>query len=150
MSLSLRLKSSAANGSRSRASSSRHSSVSISLYSRFDSTLTPLSAVGILAGKFYSLSTVSFIVCFALLQFFFNFGANATTYAYPAEVFPTKFRATAHGVSAAAGKAGAIISALAFNELSESVGTPVVLWSASASFSFSSDFECGNLMGFGD
>lgn len=55
---------------------------------------------------------------------------------YPAEVFPTKFRASAHGISAAAGKAGAIISALAFNSLSESIGTDKVLWSASFSSFF--------------
>ena len=48
---------------------------------------------------------------------------------YPAELFPTRYRAFAHGISAAAGKAGAIISALAFNTLSEKVGTPIVLWS---------------------
>jgi len=46
------------------------------------------------------------------------------------QVFPTRFRATAHGISAAAGKAGAIISALAFNTLSKKVGTPIILWSA--------------------
>ncbi|KAE9392304.1 phosphate transporter [Gymnopus androsaceus JB14] len=77
---------------------------------------------------FNTLSHAAFIVNFALLQFFFNFGANATTYCYPAEVFPTRFRAFAHGISAACGKAGAIISSLAFNSLSEAVGTPVVLW----------------------
>ncbi|KAF8960551.1 major facilitator superfamily domain-containing protein, partial [Flammula alnicola] len=66
--------------------------------------------------------------CFAFLQFFFNFGANTTTYCYPAEVFPTHFRATAHGISAAAGKWGAIISALAFNTLSKRIGTPAILW----------------------
>ncbi|KAI0930998.1 hypothetical protein AcV7_005029 [Taiwanofungus camphoratus] len=85
--------------------------------------------LGILAGKFYTLSTAAFVVNFAFLQFFFNFGANATTYCYPAEVFPTRFRATAHGISAASGKVGAIISALAFNSLSTSIGTPDVLWS---------------------
>ncbi|KAK7451004.1 hypothetical protein VKT23_012681 [Stygiomarasmius scandens] len=84
--------------------------------------------LGILAGRFTELGTAGFIVCFALLQFFFNFGANTTTYCYPAEVFPTRFRAFAHGISAAAGKAGAIISALAFNELSQDIGTPAVLW----------------------
>ncbi|ESK86257.1 inorganic phosphate transporter [Moniliophthora roreri MCA 2997] len=84
--------------------------------------------LGILAGKFNSLSHASFIVCFTFLQFFFNFGANTTTYCYPAELFPTRFRAFAHGISAAAGKAGAIISALAFNELSKDIGTPAVLW----------------------
>ncbi|KAI0783511.1 major facilitator superfamily domain-containing protein [Abortiporus biennis] len=84
--------------------------------------------LGILAGNFYRLSQPAFIVCFAFLQFFFNFGANATTYCYPAELFPTKYRAFAHGISAASGKAGAIISALAFNSLSKDIGTPKVLW----------------------
>ena len=32
--------------------------------------------VGVLAGNFHSLSKPAFIVCFAFLQFFFNFGAN--------------------------------------------------------------------------
>ncbi|KAL0960810.1 hypothetical protein HGRIS_005826 [Hohenbuehelia grisea] len=84
--------------------------------------------LAILAGMFHTLSKAAFIVNFALLQFFFNFGANTTTYCYPAEVFPTRFRAFAHGISAAAGKAGAIISALAFNQLSKDIGTPAVLW----------------------
>ncbi|KAF9255564.1 MFS general substrate transporter [Marasmius fiardii PR-910] len=84
--------------------------------------------LGILAGKFHSLSHASFIVCFTFLQFFFNFGANTTTYCYPAELFPTRFRAFAHGISAASGKVGAIISALAFNQLSKDIGTPAVLW----------------------
>ncbi|KAG7086872.1 hypothetical protein E1B28_002793 [Marasmius oreades] len=84
--------------------------------------------LGILAGNFDTLSHPAFVVCFTFLQFFFNFGANTTTYCYPAEVFPTRFRAFAHGISAAAGKAGAIISALAFNNLSKDIGTPAVLW----------------------
>ncbi|KAJ7222764.1 MFS general substrate transporter [Mycena haematopus] len=84
--------------------------------------------LAILAAKFHTLSKPGFIVCFSFLQFFFNFGANTTTYCYPAEVFPTRFRASAHGLSAAAGKAGAIISALAFNTLSNSIGTDKVLW----------------------
>jgi PHS family inorganic phosphate transporter-like MFS transporter len=84
--------------------------------------------LAILAGKFHTLDPAAFVVCFALLQFFFNFGANTTTYAYPAEVFPTRFRAFAHGISAASGKVGAIISALAFNSLTDKIGTPAVLW----------------------
>ncbi|KAG6907148.1 hypothetical protein DXG01_010325 [Tephrocybe rancida] len=109
--------------------------------------------LAITAGKFTELSTASFVVCFALLQFFFNFGANTTTYCYPAEgtfvdrqpddaaltlkiVFPTRYRATAHGISAAAGKCGAIISALAFNTLSKDIGTPAVLWSKFYQVSF--------------
>lgn len=84
--------------------------------------------LAILAINFKTLSTPAFCVCFALLQFFFNFGANATTFLYPAEVFPTRIRAVAHGISAACGKAGAIISALGFNTLSKNIGTPAVLW----------------------
>lgn len=84
--------------------------------------------LAILAGLFETLTKVQFIVCFAFLQFFFNFGANSTTYCYPAEVFPTRYRAFAHGISAASGKAGAIISALAFNSLSKKIGTPACLW----------------------
>jgi PHS family inorganic phosphate transporter-like MFS transporter len=59
----------------------------------------------------------AFIVLFVLIQFFFQFGANTTTFIIPAEVFPTRFRATAHGLSAACGKAGAILAAFAFNVL---------------------------------
>jgi len=84
--------------------------------------------LGILAGMFNTLSKPAFIVCFALLQFFFNFGANMTIYIIPAELFPTRYRASAHGISAALGKAGAIVSALAFNSLSKKVGTPAILW----------------------
>ncbi|CAE6508139.1 unnamed protein product [Rhizoctonia solani] len=84
--------------------------------------------IAILAARFHDLSSVAFIVCFALMQFFFNFGANATTYMYPAELFPTRYRAFAHGISAASGKAGAILASLAFNALSKKIGTPAVLW----------------------
>jgi hypothetical protein len=48
---------------------------------------------------------------------------------YPAELFPTRYRAFAHGISAASGKAGAILASLAFNALSKKIGTPAVLWS---------------------
>ncbi|KAJ3291531.1 hypothetical protein HK104_005994 [Borealophlyctis nickersoniae] len=54
-------------------------------------------------------NTAGFLVLFTIAQFFFNFGPNTTTFVYPAEVFPTQFRSTAHGISAAAGKFGAII-----------------------------------------
>ncbi|KAJ7229469.1 major facilitator superfamily domain-containing protein [Mycena rebaudengoi] len=84
--------------------------------------------LAILAGKFHTLSKTGFIVCFTLLQFFFNFGANTTTYCYPVEVFPTRFHASVHGMSAAAGKAGTIISALVFNKLSQDIGIDKVLW----------------------
>ncbi|KAJ5954803.1 hypothetical protein N7501_009082 [Penicillium viridicatum] len=42
-------------------------------------------------------------------QIMFNFGPNATTYMIPAEIFPTRYRATCHGLSAGAGKLGSIL-----------------------------------------
>lgn len=52
-----------------------------------------------------------FVVLYGLTFFFANFGPNSTTFIIPAELFPARFRSTCHGISAAAGKAGAIIGA---------------------------------------
>lgn len=52
---------------------------------------------------------VSLIALYILAQLFFNFGPNATTFLYPAELFPTRYRTTCHGLSAACGKLGAVI-----------------------------------------
>lgn len=86
--------------------------------------------LGILAGRFDHLKnqTGPFFVVFVFLQLFFNFGANATTFIIPAEVFPTRVRATAHGFSAACGKVGAIISSLGFARLTTSIGQSGVFW----------------------
>jgi PHS family inorganic phosphate transporter-like MFS transporter len=74
----------------------------------------------IVAAAYYPLkerAEAAFVILFVLIQFFFQFGANSTTFIIPAEIFPTRFRATAHGISAACGKAGAILAAFAFNVL---------------------------------
>ncbi|XP_068640095.1 low affinity inorganic phosphate transporter 8-like [Aristolochia californica] len=55
-------------------------------------------------------NTTLFIVLYALTFFFANFGPNSTTFIVPAELFPARFRSTCHGISAAAGKAGAIFA----------------------------------------
>ncbi|KAF9186180.1 Inorganic phosphate transporter pho84 [Haplosporangium sp. Z 767] len=65
-----------------------------------------------------------FVAIFTLAQFFFNFGPNTTTFVVPGEVFPTRVRATAHGISAASGKLGAILATFAFNKLAEIGGAP--------------------------
>lgn len=57
---------------------------------------------------------VGFVVMYGLTFFFANFGPNATTFIVPAEIFPARFRSTCHGISAAAGKAGAIVGAFGF------------------------------------
>ncbi|KAJ1382098.1 MFS transporter superfamily [Sesbania bispinosa] len=54
---------------------------------------------------------VMFAILFGLALFFANFGPNSTTFVVPAELFPARFRSTCHGISAAAGKSGAIIGA---------------------------------------
>jgi MFS transporter, PHS family, inorganic phosphate transporter len=46
---------------------------------------------------------------YACTQFCFDFGPNALTFIIAAELFPTRFRCTCHGISAAAGKLGSII-----------------------------------------
>ncbi|OJI96215.1 hypothetical protein ASPVEDRAFT_181745 [Aspergillus versicolor CBS 583.65] len=50
------------------------------------------------------------IVLYILSQIFFNFGPNTTTYIMPAELFPTRFRCTCHGLAAASGKLGSVIA----------------------------------------
>ncbi|KAG8984991.1 Inorganic phosphate transporter pho84 [Tulasnella sp. JGI-2019a] len=62
-----------------------------------------------------------FLYC--LSNFFQNFGPNSTTFIIPGEVFPTRYRATCHGISAALGKLGAIVSQVAFSRLSKTNDT---------------------------
>ncbi|KAF9607357.1 hypothetical protein IFM89_033945 [Coptis chinensis] len=62
---------------------------------------------------------VGFVVLYALTFFFANFGPNATTFIVPAEIFPARLRSTCHGISAAAGKAGAIVGAFGFLYLAQ-------------------------------
>jgi PHS family inorganic phosphate transporter-like MFS transporter len=57
---------------------------------------------------------LGFVAMYSLTFFFANFGPNATTFVVPAEIFPARLRSTCHGISAAAGKAGAIVGAFGF------------------------------------
>ncbi|XP_010918832.1 probable inorganic phosphate transporter 1-3 [Elaeis guineensis] len=57
---------------------------------------------------------VGFVVMYGFTFFFANFGPNSTTFIVPAEVFPARLRSTCHGISAASGKAGAIVGAFGF------------------------------------
>ncbi|KAH9063957.1 phosphate permease [Lactarius vividus] len=62
-----------------------------------------------------------FLYCLA--NFFQNFGPNVTTFIIPGEVFPTRYRATAHGLSAACGKLGAIVAQVIFFRAGNSIQT---------------------------
>lgn len=64
----------------------------------------------IIGFAFHSLSQGGLLALYVLCQFFFNFGPNSTTFIVPGEVFPTRYRSTSHGISAASGKVGAILA----------------------------------------
>jgi MFS transporter, PHS family, inorganic phosphate transporter len=66
---------------------------------------------------YHALSSKALLALYVLAQFFFNFGPNTTTFIIPGECFPTRYRSTGHGVSAAAGKIGAIIAQVIANPL---------------------------------
>ncbi len=76
-----------------------------------------------LAGRYIlALSSVLFFFIYGLTFLFTNYGPNTTTYVYPAELYPTQYRATGHGLASMSGKLGAAISALLFPLLIVSIG----------------------------
>ncbi|KAH3686179.1 hypothetical protein WICPIJ_002847 [Wickerhamomyces pijperi] len=66
---------------------------------------------------YHSLSSGGLLGLYILCQFFQNFGPNTTTFIVPGECYPTRYRSTAHGISAASGKIGAIIAQTALGTL---------------------------------
>ncbi|KAL7119786.1 hypothetical protein ACP275_02G083300 [Erythranthe tilingii] len=62
----------------------------------------------------WTINKAGFLIMYGLTFFFANFGPNSTTFIVPAEIFPARLRSTCHGISAAAGKAGAIVGAFGF------------------------------------
>jgi PHS family inorganic phosphate transporter-like MFS transporter len=70
-----------------------------------------LTIIFVVIGFAYeTLSKGALLALYILAQLFFNFGPNTTTFIIPGECFPTRYRSTGHGLSAAAGKIGAIIA----------------------------------------
>ncbi|KAJ5580509.1 hypothetical protein N7450_006810 [Penicillium hetheringtonii] len=65
-------------------------------------------ALGSMFTTLYS-GTPAVVALYIIGQILFNFGPNATTYMIPAEIFPTRYRGTCHGLSAGAGKLGSIL-----------------------------------------
>jgi MFS transporter, PHS family, inorganic phosphate transporter len=57
---------------------------------------------------------VPFLIIYGISYFFTEFGPNATTFVYPAEIFPVHTRTTGHGVAAAAGKLGGFVGVFLF------------------------------------
>ncbi|EEF30850.1 inorganic phosphate transporter, putative [Ricinus communis] len=65
---------------------------------------------------------IGFVIMYSLTFFFANFGPNATTFVVPAEIFPARLRSTCHGISAASGKAGAMVGAFGFLYAADGIG----------------------------
>lgn len=67
---------------------------------------------------YHQLSSKALIHAFQFLYYFSSFwgqfGPNATTWLLPAELAPTEVRSLCHGVSAAVGKAGALVAGVIF------------------------------------
>jgi MFS family permease len=55
-----------------------------------------------------------FVIIYGISYFFTEFGPNATTFVYPAELFPVGERTTGHGVASAAGKIGGFVGVFLF------------------------------------
>ncbi|KAG5635967.1 hypothetical protein H0H81_009536 [Sphagnurus paluster] len=88
-----------------------------------------LTIIFVIMGFGYNVLTDSpaakkgFVVLYCFANFFQNFGPNTTTFVIPGEVFPTRYRSTAHGISAASGKLGAIVAQVGFAQLKDIGGT---------------------------
>ena len=65
---------------------------------------------------------VLFVFLYGLSFFFCNFGPNTTTFVMPATIFPSEVRSTCSGLSAAAGKVGAVIGAYSMKPLLGAAG----------------------------
>lgn len=52
---------------------------------------------------------VAIVVLYGICQLFYNLGPNTTTFIIPAEAFPTRYRCTLYGISAASGKLGSVL-----------------------------------------
>jgi MFS family permease len=57
---------------------------------------------------------VPLLIIYGVSYFFTEFGPNATTFVYPAEIFPVKGRTTGHGIAASAGKLGGFFGVFLF------------------------------------
>jgi len=66
---------------------------------------------------YHQISDHGKLALYVLVQLFFNWGPNTTTFIVPGECFPTRYRSTSHGISAGSGKIGSIIAQAAIAPL---------------------------------
>jgi MFS family permease len=78
------------------------------------------AVIGLVPGM--TTAVVPFLLAYGISYFFAEFGPNVTTFVLPGELFPTRLRATGHGVSAGVGKLGAFIGVFLFPVLQHALG----------------------------
>lgn len=79
-----------------------------------------LAPVALIPGL--SAAVVPFLTLFALGYFFAEFGPNSTTFVLAAECFPTRVRASGHGLSAGIAKLGAFAGVYLFPRITATLG----------------------------
>jgi MFS family permease len=78
------------------------------------------AVIGLIPGM--TAAAAPFLLVYGISYFFTEFGPNVTTFVLPGELFPTRVRATGHGISAGVGKLGAFIGVFLFPVLQHSLG----------------------------
>jgi MFS transporter, PHS family, inorganic phosphate transporter len=78
------------------------------------------AVIGIVPGM--TTAVIPFLLVYGTSYFFTEFGPNMTTFVLPGEVFPTRLRATGHGLSAGLGKLGAFVGVFLFPVLQSTLG----------------------------
>ncbi|KAH7317770.1 H+ symporter [Rhexocercosporidium sp. MPI-PUGE-AT-0058] len=114
-----------------------------------------LTIIFIVIGFAYdALSEGGLLALYILAQLFFNFGPNTTTFIIPGECFPTRYRSTGHGLSAACGKIGAIIAQVIAQPLlskgaaKDCIGKECAPWLNHLMQIFALFMFCGTLVSF--
>ncbi|MEU1412427.1 MFS transporter [Streptomyces sp. NPDC005731] len=72
------------------------------------------------------------LIGFGFFNMFMNLGPNATTFALPAEVFPSEIRSAGHGFAAGCGKLGAALGTFLFPVLLAGIGQAALLYAVAA------------------
>eukprot|EP00932_Pfiesteria_piscicida_P002528 SRR837773.12461.p1 GENE.SRR837773.12461~~SRR837773.12461.p1 ORF type:complete len:369 (+),score=53.12 SRR837773.12461:128-1108(+) len=67
------------------------------------------------------------LMVFGLMRAADNAGPGVTTFTVPGEIFPTRLRGTAHGISAAAGKLGAMVGTIAFPFMAQNMTMELIM-----------------------
>jgi PHS family inorganic phosphate transporter-like MFS transporter len=78
------------------------------------------AVIGLVPGM--TTAVAPFLIVYGISYFFTEFGPNVTTFVLPGELFPTRVRATGHGISAGIGKFGAFVGVFLFPVLQDSLG----------------------------